>query len=58
MVRAGLAEVYRGKPPKGFDLDPYYMAEVEAMKAGRRMWTQGDKYISPKEWRKMQMGNK
>jgi endonuclease YncB( thermonuclease family) len=54
MVKAGLAEVYRGRPPKGLDLEPYWNAETEAKKAGRGMWSLGDKYISPKEWRRMQ----
>jgi endonuclease YncB( thermonuclease family) len=54
MVKAGLAEVYRGKPAKGLDLDPYRKAEAEAKKAKRGMWSLGDKYASPKEWRKMQ----
>ena len=53
MIRAGLAEVYRGKPPKGFDLKPYIQAEAEAKEDQRGMWSLGEKYISPKEWRKM-----
>jgi micrococcal nuclease len=53
MVKAGLAEVYRGRPPKGLDVKPYWDAEAEAKKAGRGMWSLGDKYISPKEWRRM-----
>ncbi len=53
MVKVGLAEVYRGKPAKGLDLDPYWKAEEEAKKAKRGMWALGDKYISPREWRKM-----
>jgi hypothetical protein len=36
------------------DLEPYWQAEKEARKAKRGMWALGDKYISPKEWRKMQ----
>ena len=56
MVRAGLAEVYRGKPPRGLDIGPYRQAEAEAVKAGRGIWSLGDKYISPKEWRKMHRG--
>jgi len=51
MIRAGLAEVYRGKPAPGLDLDPYWKAEEEAKKAGAGMWSLGDKYISPREWR-------
>ena len=53
MVKAGLAEVYRGKPAKGLDLKPYWDAETEAKKTGIGMWSLGDKYISPKEWRRM-----
>ena len=56
MVREGLAEVYRGKPPRGLDIGPYRQTEAEAIKAGRGMWSLGDKYISPKEWRKMYRG--
>ena len=53
MVRAGLAEAYRGKPPKGFDTALYLEAEKRAKEAKTGMWSLGDKYISPKEWRKM-----
>jgi micrococcal nuclease len=52
MVKAGLAEVYRGAPVQGQDLEPYWTAEKEARAAGRGMWVQGSKYISPREWRK------
>ena len=51
MVKAGLAEVYRGRPAKGFDNKPYQ--EAEARSAKRGMWSLGDKYISPWEWRRM-----
>ena len=53
LIKAGLAEVYRGKPPRGFDLKPYSQAEAEAKKAKRGIWSLGVKYISPKGWRKM-----
>jgi micrococcal nuclease len=53
MVRAGLAEVYRGGRPRGLDLDPYWLAEKEAREALRGVWSLGDEYISPKKWRKM-----
>ena len=53
MVKAGLAEVYRGQPAKGFDNGAYWKAEKEAREAGRGMWSLGDKYVSPKEWRRM-----
>ena len=56
MVKAGLAEVYRGKPPRGFDIDPYLEAETRAREAKTGMWSLGDKYISPKDWRKMHKG--
>jgi micrococcal nuclease len=52
MVKAGLAEVYRGTPAKGQNMEPYWKAEEEARKAGRGMWVLGDKYVSPREWRK------
>jgi endonuclease YncB( thermonuclease family) len=54
MVKAGLAEVYRGKTAGGLDLEPYWNAEAEAKKVGRGFWSLRDKYISPKEWRRMQ----
>ena len=54
MVKAGLAEVYRGRPAEGLDLKPYWNAETGAKKTGIGMWVLGDKYISPKEWRRMQ----
>jgi len=53
MVKAGLAEVYRGKPPRGLDLTPFWQAEKAAKTAKRGMWSLGDKYISAGEWRKM-----
>jgi micrococcal nuclease len=53
MVKAGLAEVYRGTPAPGQNLDPYWQAEKEARVAKRGMWVLGDKYVSPREWRRM-----
>jgi endonuclease YncB( thermonuclease family) len=52
MVKAGLAEVYRGKQPRYFNAKIYQDAEEEAQKAKRNMWSLGDKYISPREWRR------
>ena len=52
MVKAGLAEVYRGKQPRYFNAKIYQGAEEEAQKAKRNMWSLGDKYISPREWRR------
>ena len=53
MVESGLAEAYKGKSPKGFNIEPYKKKENEAKAANRGMWALGDKYISPKDWRKM-----
>jgi len=44
MVRQGLAEVYRGRPAKGFDNGPYLKAEAEARAAKLNMWSLGDIY--------------
>jgi endonuclease YncB( thermonuclease family) len=52
MVKAGLAEVYRGKPPRYFNPKIYQDAETEAKAAKLGMWVLGDKYISPREWRR------
>jgi len=54
MVKAGLAEVYRGRAPHKFPLLPYWQAEKEARDDKRGMWSLGDEYVSPKTWRKMQ----
>jgi micrococcal nuclease len=53
MIKEGLAEVWREKPPDGLDIDPYLEAEQEAKKAGRGMWSLGKQYVSPSDWRKM-----
>ena len=55
MIRAGLAECYRGKPATGLDMEPYWNAEEEARKAERGMWQLGDKYVSPREYRRMNL---
>ena len=47
MVRAGLAEVYRGRPAKGFDNEPYQKAEDAARRAGVGMWSLGDQIHKP-----------
>ena len=56
MVKAGYAEVYRGTPAAGFDSAPYWKAEGEARAAKKGMWAQGDKYVSPREWRRVNSG--
>ena len=52
MIRAGLAEVYRGRPPKGLNLNAFWQAEKRAKEHQRGMWSLGNKYISPRDWRK------
>jgi endonuclease YncB( thermonuclease family) len=54
MVQVGLAEADRGRLPKDFDPKPYRTAEYHARKANRGIWSQGDDYISPQQWRKQQ----
>ena len=56
MVKAGLAEVYRGTPASGQDLGQYWEAEWQAQRARTGMWVQGDKYVSPREWRRAPKG--
>jgi endonuclease YncB( thermonuclease family) len=53
MVKAGLAEVYRGKQPRYFNPKIYQGAEAEARKANRGIWSLGDNYMSPRTWRRM-----
>jgi len=35
-------------------MEPYWKAEEVARRGGKGMWVLGDKYISPREWRRMQ----
>ena len=51
MIQAGLAEVYRGRTPEGFDKAPYLASEAQARRARRGMWRQGDAYRSPMKWK-------
>ena len=51
LVRAGLAEVYRGRPPKGLDVAAYARAETEAKATRKGVWALQD-YQSPKDYRK------
>jgi micrococcal nuclease len=52
MVKMGFAEVYRGEHAKGFDPSSYLEAERKARAERRGMWNQGDKYVSPSDWRR------
>lgn len=52
MVAAGMAEVYPGKTPPGFNLNPFRDAEKTARLAQKGIWSLGDRYVSPDGWRK------
>jgi endonuclease YncB( thermonuclease family) len=52
MVKAGLAEVYRGKMQKDFDAMPYLAAERVARTMQKGMWSMSSIYVSPRVWRK------
>jgi micrococcal nuclease len=51
LVKNGLAEVYRGRPPKGFNQASYEKAEAEAKSSKKGIWSL-EKYESPKDFRK------
>jgi endonuclease YncB( thermonuclease family) len=51
MVSLGLAEVYRGRTPDGFNRRPYEKAEAAARRNRRGMWVQGEAYRSPIDWK-------
>jgi len=50
MIKAGYAEVYRGKSPPKLNLEPYRIAESKARSAKTGMWVQGKDYESPWAW--------
>ena len=50
--RNGYAEVYRGKPAPGFDSDPYWQAEAQSKAEKLNIWSLGEDYVSPREWRR------
>ena len=52
MLKAGFAEVFRGRPPTGLNMKPYDESEREAKAAKVGMWSQGDQYVSPWDWRR------
>jgi len=54
MIKQGMAEVYKGSPPKGFNTDIYKKAEKEAKDSLRGIWSQGNSYVSPGQWRSTQ----
>ncbi len=57
MIRQGMAEVYKGSPPDGFSTELYRKAEKEAKAALRGIWSQGDNYVSPSQWRRTNREN-
>jgi len=57
MVAQGMAEVYKGKAPKGFNIAIYRKAEQDARDSSRGIWSQGDKYVSPGQWRRTHSGD-
>ncbi len=52
LIRKGLAEVYRGRVPEGFDISPYLEAEAAAKRSNRGIWSLGSQYESPRQWRR------
>jgi len=52
MIQQGLAEVYKGVPPKTLDLNPYLKAQEQAKRIGKGIWKLGKSYKSPKQWRR------
>ncbi len=53
MLRAGLAEVYKGKPANGLDIANYRDAEKNAKQNGKGIWELRDQYFSPWDWREI-----
>ena len=53
MVKAGLAEVNRGKPTKGLAISTYRNAEKDAKDKAVGIWELRDQYFSPMDWREM-----
>ncbi len=52
LVRNGLAEVYRGRTPYGFNISPYLKAQASAKDERRGIWSLGSEYESPRQWRR------
>ncbi len=52
MIKAGLAEVYKGKPSKMLDTQRYLKEEKKAKSSNLGMWVQGNRYLSPIKWRR------
>jgi endonuclease YncB( thermonuclease family) len=53
ILKAGLAEVYKGRPAKGIDISLYRKTELHAKKEHKGIWSlKTTEYKSPKQWRK------
>jgi len=52
IIKQGLAEVYRGNPPKNLDIQLYLKEEETARRAGKGIWQLKKTYKSPKQWRR------
>ena len=53
MIKAGLAEVYRGIPATDLEISAYRDAENRAKADVKGMWELRDQYFSPLDWREM-----
>lgn len=53
MLKAGMAEVYRGRSVKGLDIAIYRDAELKAKDKTVGIWELRDQYFSPRDWREM-----
>lgn len=56
MIDSGMAEVYKGKMEKNFDITPYIEAEKKAKKEKVGIWSLSN-YQSPKEFRTTHKNN-
>ncbi len=53
ILKAGLAEIYKGRPAKGINIDLYNDAQSDAKKMRKGIWSlSSTQYKSPKQWRK------
>lgn len=52
MIDEGFAEVLPENPPTGLNIAPYLDAERQAKESRKGIWSLGDRFISPGEWRK------
>jgi len=53
LIKEGLAEVWHDRIPEGLLIAPYLDAQKQAKRAEKGIWSLGDAYMSPRQWRKM-----